>query len=69
MDAIHIAIALLAKPEIVISTDTKKYRRKGLLHLDGKIGTPPLSIKEPSIGIVLPLWSTAKNPNKKEEKQ
>ena len=69
MDAIHIATALMAKPEVVITTDTKKYRRKGLLYFDGQIGNPPLSIKEPSIGIMLPLWDIPKKANDKEKEQ
>jgi predicted nucleic acid-binding protein len=65
MDAIHIATALLAKPEVLITTDSKKHRRKGLLSLDGAIGNPPLSIKKPSLGLVLPLWDSAAKINEK----
>ena len=69
MDAIHIATALMSKPEVVITTDTKKYRRRGLLYFDGKIGNPPLSIKEPSIGVVLPLWSVPSKANEEEQEK
>jgi predicted nucleic acid-binding protein len=67
MDAIHLATALIARPEMVITSDTKKYRRRGLLWLDGKIGNPPLAIKEPTRGIILPLWAMAKGPDDKAE--
>lgn len=47
MDAIHMATAICAKVSVIISTDTKKYRRNGLLIHDGKFGDPPIKIRLP----------------------
>lgn len=55
MDAIHVATALVARASIMITTDTKKYRRKGLLVHDGKIGDPPLKIQVPNVEMFLGL--------------
>jgi predicted nucleic acid-binding protein len=60
MDAIHIATALMAKVEMVITTDSRKYRRKGLLHLDGKIGNPTMQIKKPEMSLFLPIFTPVK---------
>jgi len=55
MDAIHMATALVAKVDLVVTTDSKKYRRKGLLFYDGRIGNPPLKVTLPDLGIFLPM--------------
>jgi uncharacterized protein len=55
MDAIHVATALAARASIMITTDTKKYRRKGLVTHDGKIGEPPLKIQLPNVTMFLEL--------------
>lgn len=59
MDAIHLSAAINSRSSLFLTTDTKKYRRGGLLKLDGKLGNPPLPIKLPSLGVVLPLWAEA----------
>ena len=56
MDAIHLATALQAKVKIAFSTDTKKYRRNGLLDCSKKIGNPPLIVEIPSVSVFMPLW-------------
>lgn len=67
MDAIHIATAVEAKPEMVLTTDSKKGRRHGLLAWDMKFGKPALPIKSPDIAIHLPLWGSAQKKTKIEE--
>ena len=51
-DAVHIATALQEKVDVLLTIDGKREthtRRRDLLPHDGLIGTPPLSIKPPSI--------------------
>jgi predicted nucleic acid-binding protein len=55
MDAIHIATALAAKADVLITSDTKKYRRKGLLAHDKALGKPPLKIELPNVAMFHPL--------------
>lgn len=58
MDAIHLATAIAAKVNFMITTDTKKYRREGLLAHDGKIGNPALKIKTPTDGSIGGLFDS-----------
>jgi predicted nucleic acid-binding protein len=67
MDAIHIATAVEAKPEMVLTTDSKKGRRNGLLAWDMRFGKPALPIKSPDTAIHLPLWASAKRTTKIKE--
>jgi predicted nucleic acid-binding protein len=55
MDAIHMATASIAKVDLVMTSETKKYRRGGLLRCDGLIGNPPLKVSLPDLGVFLPL--------------
>jgi predicted nucleic acid-binding protein len=61
LDAIHVATALASKAEIMITTETKKYRRRCLLPHDQKIHSlhqpdaPPLKIQVPNTKMFLPL--------------
>jgi hypothetical protein len=55
MDAIHIATAaMFVKADVLITTDTKKYRRNGLLAHNEKIGNPPLKISLPDRRVLDP---------------
>lgn len=66
MDAIHMATALTANVDVVVTTDSKKYRRKGLLFYDGKIGNPPLKIKLPNSAVIYELWEHAQSDEEKD---
>lgn len=55
MDAIHVATAQIAKADILITSDLKQYRRKGLLGHNEKIGKPPLKIQAPNVKMFLDL--------------
>jgi predicted nucleic acid-binding protein len=61
MDAIHVATALASKAEIMITTESKKYRRRSLFLHDQKIHSlhqpdaPPLKIQIPNVKMFLPL--------------
>jgi predicted nucleic acid-binding protein len=66
MDAIHLATASMAKVDVVITTDCKKYRRCGLLRHDGTVGDPPLRIKLPGEELELPLFKVSNENQQKE---
>jgi len=55
MDAIHISTALAAKADVLITSDSKKYRRNGLLAHDQTIGSPPMKIQIPNVAMFHPL--------------
>ncbi|MGB2614655.1 MAG: type II toxin-antitoxin system VapC family toxin [Phycisphaerae bacterium] len=54
-DAIHVATALSAKANVLITSDTKKYRRNGLLAHNLRIGNPPIKIEIPNAAMFHPL--------------
>ena len=47
MDAIHLATAINAQVSLILTTDTKKYRRNGLLIHDNVFGEPKIRIRVP----------------------
>lgn len=55
LDAIHLATALQAKCDYLITTDRKQGRRRGLIPHDGRVGDPPMKIQLPNVGMFLPL--------------
>jgi predicted nucleic acid-binding protein len=64
MDAIHIATAIAAKAACIVTTDTKKYRRDGLLQYDGKIGGMKIKTPKEAVALFLPILASGKDDEK-----